>query len=251
LCDGPVRNQDGNPEKGVDTLNEQLKTLVPFHELSESQLADVVAIYEESFAAPWEWPSARLYELAGTPDGDVSALAALDRDSVAGLVISEYLPGGRLWHIHYFAVRQDLRSMGWGARILAEVAPQGEDEARRHGHEASIGVALEVEAVDGPPEDADREQRVRRHAFYERNGAIFVVRYPRPSSALPEMPDYDLLLIPESGWNGRLDDALRYRMIQAVAVEGYDTPEDAPWLVEGLKQYVPGSGAAGVEQKGI
>jgi GNAT superfamily N-acetyltransferase len=175
-------------------------------------LADAVAIYEESFTAPWEWPSARLYDFARTLDGEISALAALDGSSVAGLVISEYLPGGRLWHIHYFAVRPDLRSKGWGARILAEVAPQGEDEARRHGHEAPIGVALEVEAVDGPPKDADREQRVRRHAFYERNGAMFVVRYPRPSSALPEMPDYDLLLIPQSGWSGRVDDALRYRI---------------------------------------
>lgn len=237
MCDGPLRNHGENPEKGVDILDEQTKTLVPFHELSESQLADAMAIYEESFTAPWEWPSARLYELARTPDGDVSALAVLDGDSVAGLVISEYLPGGRLWHIHYFAVRQDLRSKGWGARILAAVAPQGGDEARRHGHEAPIGVALEVEAVDGPPEDADREQRMRRHAFYERNGAIFVARYPRPSFAPPEMPDYDLLLIPQGGWSGRVDDALRYRMIHAVAVEGYDEPEDAPWLVSGLQPY--------------
>jgi hypothetical protein len=51
------------------------------------------------------------------------------------------------------------------------------------------------------------------------------------------MPDWDLLFIPGAGWDGRIDDNLRHRLLRALLVEGYETPEDEPWVVDALRQY--------------
>ncbi len=212
--------------------------LIPFHHLTPSQLAEVIAIYEEALAGPWEWPAERLAELARQPDERILAAAALDGDAVAGFIIDEYLPGGRLWYIRYFAVRANLRGQGWGERILTAALPQGEAAALQHGHGGMLGAVLEVETVDGPPPDADREQRVRRQRFYRRLGALDTgARFPRLPWAPPEMPDFDLLLIPGSGWDGQIDDALRWHVVRSLMVEGYDVAEDEPWLAAALQQY--------------
>lgn len=212
--------------------------LVPFHDLSGAQMAQVVGIYEESLAAPWEWPSERLYELARNPDGTLWAMAGLEGDVAAGFIINEYLPGGRVWYVHYFAVRDDLRGQGWGARMLAAALPYGEAAAQAHGHPGCLGALLEVETVEGPPPDADREQRVRRQRFYRRLGALDTgAHFPRWPWAPADMPDFDLLLIPGSGWNGKIDDSLRHRLIHSLLVEGYATAEDEPWLVAALAPY--------------
>ncbi len=212
--------------------------LTPFHVLTETQLAEVVAIYEEALAAPWEWPSERLYELARTADGPLWAKAALEGERVAGFIINEYLPGGQLWYVHYFAVRADLRGQGWGSRILAASLQDGERAAQHANHAGCLGTLLEVEAVEGPPDDADGELRRRRQAFYRRQGALVSgAKYPRPPWSPPEMPDWDLLFIPGSAWDGRIDGALRYRLIRSLMVEGYNTPEDADWLVAALEPH--------------
>ncbi len=140
--------------------------------------------------------------------------------------------------MHYLAVRSDLRGQGWGARILADALPEGEVAARAHGHDGYLGALLEVESVDGPPPDADREQRVRRHRFYRRLGALDVgAVYPRPPFTPPDMPDFDLLLVPGPAFDGNIDDALRRRLIYSLAVEAYNTPPDEPWLVDALRRY--------------
>jgi ribosomal protein S18 acetylase RimI-like enzyme len=214
--------------------------LVPFHALGQRQLAEVVAIYEEAFAAPWEWPVERVSGLADAPDGPVWTLAALDGGAAAAFIICEYLPGGQVWHVHYLAVRPDLRGQRWGGRLLSAALPYGEEAARRHGHGGSLGTLLEIEAVDGPPPGADREQRVRRQRFYQALGALLTgPRYPRPPWAPPEMPDFDIVFIPGSAWDGRVDEALLHRFLRAVAVEGYQVPPDAPWLLAALQQLAP------------
>lgn len=215
--------------------------LTPFHALTNAQLSQVIQVYEESLAAPWEWPSERFRELARDPAaGPIWAMAGLEGDTAAGFIINEYLPGGRLWYVHYFAVRDDLRGQGWGARILNAALPYGEEAAHSHGHAGCIGALLEVETVDGPPPDADREQRMRRQRFYERLGALSTgAQFPRWPWAPPEMPDYDLLLIPGSAWDGKIDAVLRRDLIRSLLVEGYGVPEDAPWLVAALEQHVP------------
>ena len=218
--------------------------LVPFHKLTDRQLADVVAIYEESLAAPWEWPVERFYELARAPEGAMWHAAALDGNEAAGFIINEYLPGGRLWYCHYFAVRADIRGQGWGGRILTAALPHGEEAAHRHGHDGCLGALIEAEVLDSPPADADREQRARRQAFYRRNGALLTgTRYPRPPWAPPAMPDWDLLFVPGAAWDGRIDDAFRYRILRSLMVEAYHTPKDAQWFIDVLRQYAPSSGA--------
>jgi ribosomal protein S18 acetylase RimI-like enzyme len=214
--------------------------LVPFRELTERQLDEIAAIYQEALAEPWEWPIERLRGAGRAPDSPLWAMAALEDGSPAGFIICQHLPRGQVWFVHYLAVRAELRSQGWGARLLSLALPEGEVAARQHGHAGSVGTLVQVENVDGPPRDANRAQRLRRQAFYQRNGAIQLgalsARWPW---APPEMPDYDMVLIPGSAWGGEVDDRLRYRLGLALMVEAYSVPPDAAWLVEQLARYKP------------
>ena len=212
--------------------------LIPFRALTARQLAGVVAIYEEALAAPWEWPVERFHEIAAGPGTPLWAMAALEGDDPAGFIINEYLAAGRLWYIHYFAVRADLRGKGWGSRILTASLPHGEKAAREHGHDGAAGTLLEAEAIAGLPDGAVRRMRVRRQEFYRRHGALVTgAIYPRPPEAPADMPDFDLLFIPGHAWDGRLDKAFRRRLVRSLAVEGYGVPEDAPWLLAELARY--------------
>jgi GNAT superfamily N-acetyltransferase len=212
--------------------------LVPFHRLTADQLTGVIAIYEEALAAPWEWPVERFREIARGPGSRFWAMAALEGDEPAGFIIDEYLPAGRLWYIHYFAVRTDLRAQGWGSRILTASLPIGEDAAAQHGHDGCTGTLLEAVAVGGQPPGATRGMAVRRQEFYRRHGAIVTgAQYPRPPDAPPDMPDYDLLFVPGRAWDGRLDNAFRRRLVRSLTVEGYGVPEAAAWLQAALARY--------------
>ncbi len=212
-----------------------MRDLVPFHKLSEPQVAELIATYLDAFEAHWEWPPSQILELVRAESGRFCAVAALDDETVAGFIIAEHLSGGNLWYIHYLAVRPELRSQGWGTYLLTSSMRSGEEAARRSSRDGCIGAAMEVEAVDGPPVDADREQRVRRHVFYRRQGALPTgVLVPRPPWAPPEMPDWDVLVIPMSAWQGRIDAAFCRTLLRSVLVEGYGFSEDAPWLAAAL-----------------
>jgi GNAT superfamily N-acetyltransferase len=215
-----------------------MSILVPFQRLTERQLAEVVAIYEAYFAVPWEWPAETIHGLGRAPGGPIQGLAALDGEAPAGLTIGHYLPAGRLWYIPYLAIRPDLHGQGWGSRILEESLRAGEAAARARGHPGCIGALLEVEAIDGAPGSAEREERVRRQAFYRRHGALMTgAACPRFPWAPPEMPHFDLMFIPMSAWDGRVTNALRHNLIRSLMVEAYAVPQDAPWLLAALAPF--------------
>ena len=212
--------------------------LVPFHALTAAQMDGVVAIYEEALAAPWEWPAERFREIARTPGSRFWAMAALEGDDPVGFIINDYLPTGRLWYIHYFAVRADMRGHGWGSRILASSLPDGENAALQHSHDGCTGALIEAEAYASMPPGPTRDTAIRRQEFYRRHGAIVTgAQYPRPPDAPAEMPDFDLLFVPGRGWDGRLDNAFRRSLVRSLAVEGYEVPESAAWLQAALARY--------------
>jgi len=212
--------------------------LVPFHALTDAQLDLVVAIYEEALAAPWEWPPALLRELARDRESSAWALAALQGGDPAGFIILDYLPGGRMWYIRYFAVRADLRGQGWGSRILAAALAAGQEEAVRAGRSGDRGTVLEAEAIESGLSDRERTMRLRRQSFYRRHGAVVTgAQTPRWPDAPAAMPDFDLLFIPGRAWEGAVDGGFRRDIVCSLMVEGYGVSEDAPWLAAALDRY--------------
>ncbi len=173
----------------------------------------LTAIYLEAFGVPWEMPAAKLPDFARVRAGDSMigrALALLDADAVVGFALCDYLAASNLLHLKYLAVDPTRRSQGAGARLLNAVAAAGETIAQAIGRHGCRGVLIEIEIPDSPPPDADRSLRTRRIAFYERNNALITgVPYPRPPSAPPEQPDFELMLLPGSAWPaaGALDGA--------------------------------------------
>jgi hypothetical protein len=97
---------------------------------------------------------------------------------------------------------------------------------------------LEVETPDVPPE-ATLHIRARRVAFYRRFGALNTdVMVPRPPWVPPEQPDWDIMFIPGTAWTDTLDVATRRELSRALMVEGYEVPQDAPWLLAELSRIV-------------
>lgn len=212
--------------------------LVPFHDLTDDQLARVIAIYEEALAAAWEWPPERLREIARDSEPSAWALAALEDGVPAGFIILDHLPRGRMWYIRYFAVRADLRGQGWGSRILEAALTAVEDVTVRAGRGSDRGTLLEAEAIEGGLSDPERALRLRRQAFYRRHGAVVTgALTPRWPDAPAAMPDFDLLFIPGRAWDGTIDGRFCRGIVRSLMVEGYGVPEDAAWLVAALDRY--------------
>lgn len=207
--------------------------LLPFSALTPSQLAEVVAIYRDAFEAPWEWSSDRIVELAhegATPAGEYT-LAFVDGDAAIGLAVASYLSGANLSYLRYLAIAPARRGAGAGAVLLRAARAASEKWAQAIGLPGCRGMLAEVEMVDGPPVTADLTLRQRRIAFYRRQGAVHTgVRVPRPPWSPPEMPEWEIMLLPGAAWTGSLDGAVRGDLCRALMVEGYAVPADTPWL---------------------
>jgi GNAT superfamily N-acetyltransferase len=216
--------------------------------LTPAQIDSLTAIYLEAFGFPWEMPAAKLPDFARVRAGDSMtgrALALLDADAVVGFALCDYLAASNLLHLKYLAVDPTRRSQGAGARLLQAVAAAGETIARAAGKDGCRGVLIEIEIPDSPPPGADRTLRTRRIAFYERNNALITgVPYPRPPTAPPEQPDFELMLLPGSAWTdgvlpGPLDGATRRDLGRALMVEGYGADPAAAWFAEYLERIAP------------
>lgn len=83
-------------------------------------------------------------------------LAFYDQDQFVGFAYVLHTKG--LHYVLYLAVNDQLRSKGYGSRILAAL------KARY----AGVPLALDIEEPD--PTAANNRQRLRRLAFYRRNG---------------------------------------------------------------------------------
>ena len=89
-------------------------------------------------------------------------------DALAGLacVLHEPTRMPEITYVLYLAINPKRRGMGYGTAALSEIASLYPDQ----------GVALDIETVskmDESVEQADRENRLRRLRFYEKNGFAF------------------------------------------------------------------------------
>ncbi|MCX7668809.1 MAG: GNAT family N-acetyltransferase [Anaerolineae bacterium] len=208
--------------------------LVDIARLTPRQMAAVVAIYREAFEAPWEMPAAELADFAMARAGACllgRAIAAIEGEEAVGMALSTYLARSNLLHLKYLAVAPDRRGRGLGSLLLHDQSAAGEAIARAAGWPGCRGMLLEVEIPDGPPAGADRDLRRRRMAFYRRHGALHTgIPFPRLPSAPPEQPDWEVMLLPGSAWDGALDGPGRRALARALLVEGYGVDEQTDWL---------------------
>jgi len=138
------------------------------------------------------------------------------------------------------AVARTHRNAGLGSGLLQTMARLGETVALTAGHGGCRGTLLEVELVDGPPPDADRTLRRRRATFYLRHGALRTgATVPRPPRAQPEMPEWEIMLLPGAAWSGVIDAATRHDLVRALMVEGYGLDPSAGWLALHLAATIP------------
>lgn len=91
--------------------------------------------------------------------GVLRPVLLLDGDMEVGYMVYSDVPGHNLTNIAYFAVHPRYRSGGHGSRFL-----------RLFRQQVQTGLLLEVEDPDTGKTPADKDLRMRRIAFYQRNG---------------------------------------------------------------------------------
>src|SRR5690606_34402830 len=162
-------------------------------------------IYLEAFPDAEREPVESLKEQMQSGAGHRGRLehlwVAAQGDQVRAIAAFSYCPQDRIGVVGYFAVRSGLRSQGLGAWLLQEVVEQVVLDAVSLGHAQAIGVALEVERPEDAPGEEERQRRLRRIAFYLREGAYLLdqIRFTAPSlgPGLPEVA-YHLMFLPLS-----------------------------------------------------
>ncbi len=202
-----------------------LNTLALVHiaDLDPAQLAAVAAIYREAFEAPWEMPAADLGEFAasrGRGSATGRALALLDGDEPIAIALASYLRNPNLFHLEYLAVESTYRDGGIGGRLLRHISKAGEEISRMFGHDGCRGTLIEVERPDDSRSAAARDLCIRRIGFYLRNGAVpSGTLFEHPVWAPPEMPNWDIMILPCYAWTGSLDESSRQALSRLVLAE--------------------------------
>lgn len=211
--------------------------------LAPAQYRSIEAIYLEAFDAPWEMPAALLPEFARQHTGDGQAgraLAVMDGDAAVGLALASYLPQSNLCDLKYLAIDPARRNGGLGSFLLRATVAAGEQIATAAGQVGCRGTLIEVEILDSPPPEADRDLRQRRINFYARHGALRTgVPFARPPDAPPEQPDWEIMVLPGRAWAGELDGPVRRELGRALMIEGYGVDPAAPWLAGYLAGIAP------------
>jgi GNAT superfamily N-acetyltransferase len=148
----------------------------PVARLSGETLDDFKRVFETSFPAEEREPTDEV--VGEINDGTLLCFGAMQGDNLRGLSVLRALTGGAagIQFLVYLAVDADYRSGGGGGKLLQECIRQ---------LKPALGVVLEVEDPD-VKSAANAEDRLRRVAFYKKQGAIIVT----------EAPDYQA---PDSG----------------------------------------------------
>ena len=209
-------------------------SLVHVAQLSPEQMDRLTSIYLDSFDEPWEIPAEQLPEFAalrGEGQASGRALALLRDEMPVALALTSYLRRSNYLYLQCLATDERHRNGGLGSKMLEAVTQAAEEMALADGRPGCRGTIAEVETVDGPPRHADRLVRARRIGFYRRHGAVPTgVFTARPPWARPEMPEWEVMLLPGRAWNQELDGPARREMACALMVEGYRVSPHADWL---------------------
>jgi GNAT superfamily N-acetyltransferase len=198
-------------------------TLVYIADLDPAQFAIVAAIYREAFEAPWEMPVADLCEFAaarGRSSSTGRALALLEGNEPVAIALASYLRYQNLLYLKYLAVASTHRDRGIGGQLLRLISNAGEEISQMFGLDGCRGTLIEVERPDDSLSVAERDLRIRRIDFYLRNGAVpSGTLFEHPAWAPPEMPNWDIMILPGYAWTGSLDEPSRQALSSFVLAE--------------------------------
>jgi len=84
-----------------------------------------------------------------------------DERAVAAAFLTTY-PDGNAYLLDYLATSKDVRSLGYGSRLLSEIKNYTE----------GLPILIETESLESSRTEEERIQRKKRNAFYERAGAV-------------------------------------------------------------------------------
>lgn len=113
-------------------------------------------LYERSFPKSEKYPLVMLDALCLRPG--INARAFYEDNQFIGLMYT--VESKTMIFILYFAVNDEIRSQGYGTKILQLIQKEA----------GSRAIGLNIEPVDPAADNA--EQRLRRATFYERNGIV-------------------------------------------------------------------------------
>lgn len=192
------------------------------HEVAERLLP----IYLESFP-PCERVPFALFR-AKVEAGDWRLYLAHAGAELAGFAVLIPLAGTGADLLAYLAVSEAWRNRGIGAHFLCWLA----DRLRQEGRVS--GLVLEVESDDAGSE-AERELRLRRIGFYQRNGAVPIADVPHfyaPSASDDGLVEEKLLWLPLTAPPPEGEGL--HRLLLAIYEQGYGLNEDHPLVIRQL-----------------
>ncbi len=132
------------------------------HPLNAVESDAMQALYESAFPPHLRGPWDEL--IAESSSGDTLLFLARAEGELLGFAHGRPLKGDLPLFLEYIAIEPAVRSRGVGRELMAAIMA----------HEAArAGVILEIEPLD-EGDAAERHERARRHAFYERLGALTV-----------------------------------------------------------------------------
>lgn len=158
----------------------------------DPRLDDWFDIYQASFPVNEQMPISTFLRFLREGSESQFMLAVEEEGKVAGIIHSELRAlsdGRRSYGLWYFAVREEARNTGLGARVYRDYILRAAREA------GCVAVVLEVEK---PSAVADADLARRRIKFYQRNGARLVTGlfYEFPDERGEKPPDEFLMVHP-------------------------------------------------------
>lgn len=125
-------------------------------------------LYKEAFPPDERVPFGMLMRRADSPLADLFGL--FDDDTLVGFAY--VVKKGKLYYLFYFAMKPEERGKGYGSETLALLREKYRDGV----------LFLALEKRD--PASPNYEERLRRHAFYERCGFTDVAKSLKESSVV-------------------------------------------------------------------
>lgn len=122
------------------------------------QLKPVYELYMEAFPAIERKPISLIEEKVATGESEVYSI--LDGDEFIGFAM--YVIGEKLVLLDFFAILPQKRCNGYGGKVFPLIM----------NHYEGKDFLLEIEDPDGDVDEAEKELRKRRKAFYLRQGMV-------------------------------------------------------------------------------
>lgn len=141
-------------------------------------------------------------------------------------------------YLKFIAIRQDIRSKGYGSLLLQEVVDQVRQDGIRQTGWPYIGVVFEVERPEDAPDETQRELREKRIRFYEGNGARLLegVDYIAPPVAFDQPPLPFHLMARATTLKRLKGRRIRQMMIENVLLAGYGESPESPFVRHALEE---------------